>query len=107
MRHPLTDGIYQTDMHRDKWKDDGVCVDYDTNIFFEKYEEDEVLRPAIDNLCAGCEVSRKCFAVGISSKEWGVWGGVYLEDGEISKEFNSHKDKNAWAQTWQYLTMEN
>jgi hypothetical protein len=89
------------------WKDVATCLDYDTNIFFEKYEEDESLRLGIDKLCMGCSVMQQCFAVGVSQKEWGVWGGIYLEDGEISKEFNSHKTKQDWAETWQILTMGN
>jgi hypothetical protein len=88
------------------WKDSAVCLDYDTNLFFEKYEDDELLRPAIDALCSSCPVRKECFSVGISGKEWGVWGGVYLENGEISKEFASHKTKNDWGMTWQSLTME-
>lgn len=106
MHHLLTDGIYQINMHKNRWKDLGSCIDYDPNIFFDKYEEDESLRLAIDELCSKCPVSRRCFAVGVSSKEWGVWGGVYLEDGLLSKEFNSHKSKTDWAETWKYLTME-
>lgn len=93
-------------MHKLKWKDSAACVDYDTNIFFEKYEEEESLRPAIDKLCKDCPVVKTCFAVGISSKEWGVWGGIYLEGGSISKEFNSHKDSDNWSEIWQALTME-
>jgi hypothetical protein len=50
-------------------------------------------------------VSNTCFAVGISQKEWGVWGGVYLENGIISKEFNNHKTKQDWGNTWQTLTL--
>jgi hypothetical protein len=92
-------------MPKHQWKDDGTCLDYDTNLFFEKYEEDEQLRPAIDKLCSGCKVSNTCFAVGISQKEWGVWGGVYLENGIISKEFNNHKTKQDWGNTWQTLTL--
>jgi signal transduction histidine kinase len=88
------------------WKDNAACLDYDTNLFFDKYEEDEVLRPAIDKLCSTCPVSKTCFAVGISQKEWGIWGGVYLESGSISKEFSKHKSKSDWANTWQHLTME-
>ena len=72
-------------MHKLKWKDSASCIEYDTNIFFEKYEDEEQLRPAIDKLCQGCPVVKTCFAVGISSKEWGVWGGIYLESGDISK----------------------
>ena len=94
-------------MHRDKWKDKASCYEYDTNIFFEKYEDEEALRPAVDKLCSECSVSKTCFAVGISTKEWGVWGGVYLEGGTISKEFNSHRTAQDWSNTWQYLTMDN
>lgn len=63
-------------------------------------------RLMVDSLCKTCPSIRQCFAVGVSSKEWGVWGGIYLEGGEISKEFNSHKDNQAWADTWKSLTME-
>jgi len=47
-----------------------------------------------------------CFAVGISEKSYGVWGGVYLDKGKISREFNNHKSKEDWAETWKYLTMD-
>lgn len=93
-------------MNKHKWKDDAVCLDYDTNLFFDKYEEDELLRPAIDALCFSCPVRKDCFSVGISGKEWGVWGGVYLENGEISREYNKHRTKKDWSETWQSLTME-
>lgn len=93
-------------MGKHEWKDEALCLEYDTNLFFDKYEEDELLRPAIDKLCSECPIKRSCFAVGVTGKEWGVWGGVYLEDGKISKEFNLHKDKEKWMTTWQSLTME-
>jgi len=93
-------------MNKHAWKDEAECLDYDTNLFFDKYEEDESLRFAIDNLCSRCPVSTTCFAVGVSQKEWGVWGGIYLEGGQISREFNKHKTKAQWGDTWQYLTTE-
>lgn len=93
-------------MHKQQWKDNSLCIDYDTNLFFEKYEDDELLRPAIDKLCQQCPVLKTCFAVGVSSKEWGVWGGVYLESGVISKEFNSHKNSEDWTDIWQSLTID-
>lgn len=86
------------------WKYEGLCVGYDTNFFFDKYEEDLQLRPAIDKLCSECPVARHCFAVGVSNKEWGVWGGVYLENGKISREFGKHRTKEQWANTWKNLT---
>lgn len=93
-------------MQSHKWKESAACKDYDWNLFFDKYEEETNLRPAIDKVCSGCPVARQCFAVGISQKEWGVWGGVYLEGGKISREFNRHRDKAMWAETWKYLTMD-
>ena len=89
-----------------KWREQALCDGYDTNLFFDKYEEDLLLRPAIDKLCSTCPVAKTCFAIGISNKEWGVWGGVYLENGKISKEFGNHRSKQDWADTWQYLTMD-
>ena len=53
-------------MNKYKWKDEALFLDYDTNIFFEKYEDDELLRPAIDLLCSSCPVRKECFSVGIS-----------------------------------------
>lgn len=105
------DGIYQKglfwDMHKLKWKDQASCLEYDTDLFFDKYEEEEPLRLAIDALCMSCPVVKTCFAVGITSKETGVWGGIYLDSGEISKEFNSHKTSIMWSNLWQQLTLDN
>jgi hypothetical protein len=92
---------------KNDWKDQGRCLNYDTNLFFDKYEEDISIRSAIDELCSSCPLVKQCFAVGISQKEWGVWGGVYLENGGISKEFNKHRDKAQWAEKWKNLTMDN
>lgn len=93
-------------MHKLKWKDQALCLDYDTNLFFDKYEEQESFRGAIDQLCSQCPIQKTCFAVGVSSKEWGVWGGIYLEGGNISKEFNSHKTEENWSTIWKRLLIE-
>lgn len=93
-------------MDKHKWKQSASCHDYDWNLFFDYYEENLPVRPAIDKLCSECPVARQCFAVGVSQKEWGVWGGVYLENGKISREFNSHKNKQSWSNTWKYLTVD-
>lgn len=94
-------------MEQHNWKYNASCKDYDWNLFFDKYEEDTDLRPAIDKLCSECPVRKQCFAVGVSQKEWGVWGGIYLENGKVSREFNKHRNKTDWAKTWQNLTMDN
>jgi hypothetical protein len=78
----------------------------DINQFFDEYEENVEVRGLVDSICQECPVRRMCFANGISGKETGVWGGVYLENGDISREFNKHRTKPDWAKTWQSLTME-
>jgi hypothetical protein len=93
-------------MDKHSWKKEGACQNSDTEIFFDRYEEDVDLRPKVESLCAGCPVARQCFAVGVSQKEWGVWGGIYIENGKISREFNRHRSKKDWADTWKYLTMD-
>ena len=89
------------------WKDEAACLGYETNDFFDNYEEDLSLRTEIDDLCFSCPIARHCFAVGVSQKGWGVWGGIYLEDGKISREFNKHRTKQQWTEKWQNLTMDN
>lgn len=93
-------------MSKNDWEKQAACIDFDTNLFFDKYEEDPLLRPAIDKLCSGCPVARQCFAVSVSQKGWGVHGGIYLENGKISREFNNHRTKQDWADTWQNLTID-
>ena len=93
-------------MDRNAWKNEASCLNYDVNLFFDKYEEDTTLRPAIDKLCSECPVAKQCFAIGVSQKETGVWGGIYLDRGKISREFGKHRNKQDWAETWKYLTMD-
>lgn len=93
-------------MSKHNWKNKSMCLNMDTNIFFDKYENSEELRLAVDELCIKCPVQRECLASAVTRQEWGVWGGVYFEKGKISKEFNSHKTKSGWANIWSALTME-
>jgi hypothetical protein len=93
-------------MNRHEWKDEAACLGQDVELFFDKYEEQPEVRDGVDAICQQCPVRKMCFANGITNKEWGIWGGVYLENGEISKEFNNHRDKEGWSKTWQALTMD-
>ncbi len=93
-------------MKQHLWKDEAACLGLENNLFFDKYEEDLKIRPIVDSICNSCPVRKTCFAVGISNKEWGIWGGIYLEGGDISREFSNHRNKTAWAITWESLTME-
>lgn len=93
-------------MDKHGWKEEASCKDYDVNLFFDKYEDEVQLRPAIDKLCSECPMAKICFAVGVSQKETGVWGGIYLDRGKISREFSRHRSKADWAETWKYLTLD-
>jgi hypothetical protein len=93
-------------MQNDDWQKNAKCSNWNTELFFDKYEEDEELRPEIEEFCSTCPVMRECFAAGLGGKNWGVWGGVYLENGKISREFNKHRTKEDWAKTWQSLTID-
>ncbi len=88
------------------WSKKAACLNMDSNLFFDKYEEQQKIRYAIDNLCMSCPVQRDCLAVGVSRQEWGVWGGVFLENGKISKEMNSHKQNDDWFNILLAATME-
>ena len=93
-------------MQDQSWKNKAACLGEKVDDYFDNYEEDVELRSVIDNVCRECPVRKMCFAAGVSGKETGVWGGVYFEQGDISREFNRHKAKEGWAKTWQALTMD-
>ena len=94
-------------MKSQSWKNDGLCIIVDdTEIFFDKYENNPDLRPAVDELCSVCPVRKQCLAFGVSRKESGVWGGVYLDQGKISREFNNHKKNAEWFDVWSGMTMD-
>jgi hypothetical protein len=93
-------------MARSSWTKKARCLSLDTNLFFDKYEESSDIRKAIDSLCKKCPVQRQCLANAISRQEYGVWGGVYFENGKISKEFNNHKKQDDWFNIWLFASME-
>ena len=93
-------------MDRHNWKNDSACHGMDTNTFFDEYEENPETRSFVDSICAECPVRKQCFASAVTNKGWGVWGGIYFEYGKISREFNNHRSKQEWAETWKSLTLD-
>ena len=90
-----------------EWIVKAKCRSMDRELFFDKYEEDQDLAKVVDNICLTCPVISDCFTHGTTNEEWGVWGGIYLENGEISREFSKHRTKEKWGEMWRSLTMEN
>ena len=96
--------MVEVDKH--DWKDDAACLGMVTNTFFDEYEENPQDRAFVDSICAECPVRKQCFASAVTNKAWGVWGGIYFENGKISREFNKHRTKEQWAETWKSLTLD-
>jgi len=95
----------------DKWIDHASCLDMSVDYFFDYYEvdlDDEGLpvRKETDEICFNCPVRKECLATGVGRREVGVWGGVYLINGKISREFNNHKTKKDWFEIWKSMAME-
>ena len=91
-------GSFQKDMLDDEWIIKARCRSLDSEMFFDKYEEDADLAKVVDGICLTCPVINDCFNHGTSNSEGGVWGGVYLVDGEISPMRNAHKSPEVWQE---------
>lgn len=55
------------------------CAGEDPQIF--QPQDDETLARA-QSICAGCPARFLCLNLGLQRREWGVWGGVLLEEGK-------------------------
>jgi hypothetical protein len=68
----------------------------DTNLFYDKYENDPKIAKNVDEACLACPVIAMCYKSGSDGDEYGVWGGVYLNSGTIDKTRNLHKTNDTW-----------
>jgi hypothetical protein len=87
-----------------EWSKKASCAGIPTEMFFEEYENDESSAKDVDLLCDTCPIQRECLSIGVGRRETGVWGGVYLQNGQISTEFNEHKTNEDWGRLWLNLT---
>ena len=78
------------------WWHLAICRGMDTNLFYDKYENDEKIAKNIDEACLAFPVISMCYKSGIHNNEYGVWGGVYLSSGSIDKNKNLHKTNEVW-----------
>lgn len=79
-----------------KWYQLAACSGSDVNLFYDTYESDSKMATQVDEMCLHCPVISQCYNEGISNKEKGVWGGVYLDLGRIDRENNKHKSQDTW-----------
>lgn len=70
--------------------DDAECrkLNLPTKLFIHDPEDEkhEHWEKVAKLACARCPVKAECFLFGITNKEQGVWGGVWLDD-------DTHNDK--------------
>ena len=79
-----------------RWYQFAACNNMETNWFYDLYETDIHIAKQVDQLCYHCPVSNTCLVEGKRNKEFGVWGGIYLDLGRIDKPANSHKERQDW-----------
>lgn len=91
-------------LHHFQWRDISACDGYETQFFFEKYERDPIVAEQVDQLCATCPVTKECFGFGQETKSTGVFGGFYMENGDVKQEKNRHKSAEMAARLAKRVT---
>jgi hypothetical protein len=84
------------------WEQLAACRDLPPNminLMFDDYEVDEVIAEQADVMCLGCPVIKDCLIYGEDNNEWGVWGGIYLQNGKPDKNRATHKYNDAGDKT--------
>lgn len=79
-----------------EWYHLSVCLNMSTNWFFDDYENDPVFAANMDTICESCPVRRMCLREGIENQEYGLWGGVFLNNGRMEPSRNTHKTEAQW-----------
>lgn len=79
-----------------RWYHVSVCKGMETNWFYDDYENDPVFAKVIDGICESCPVRAMCLRDGVENNEYGVWGGVFLNNGKMDTGKNAHKTQEQW-----------
>jgi hypothetical protein len=76
---------------------EALCAGTDTERYFDKYENDSEIAKEIDRMCLSCPVIKECFESGVKTESYGVWGGIFLNEGKLDNVRNSHKSNEVWT----------
>lgn len=57
-----------------------ACATADPNLF-DPHSKAELAQATV--ICGSCPLATECLRVGFQRREWGVWGGVLLEEGQV------------------------
>lgn len=63
----------------------------ENDIFYDAYEKTAEQAIVTDEICMRCPVTKECFEFGQDNELTGVFGGFYMERGQVKKERNKHK----------------
>ena len=86
------------------WHQLAHCDGMDLGWFYKDYEEDEQMAIAMDEVCLACPVMRECFFDAADMKDYGLRGGVFLDNGKPDKLRNAHKTEEVWARIQERLS---
>lgn len=81
-----------------EWYHLAVCQNMKTNWFYDDYESDSLFAVVMDSICMSCPVRVLCLREGVENSEHGLWGGVYLNNGNQDPAKNAHKTEDIWEQ---------
>lgn len=79
-----------------RWYHLSACRGTSINWFYDLYEQDKTHAKIVDEMCLSCPVAKQCLADGQAGKDFGVWGGVYLNLGRVDPDQNKHKTPEVW-----------
>jgi WhiB family redox-sensing transcriptional regulator len=67
-------------MRREHWREDALCLDYPTTIFFPANTPSETRFDQAKGICKRCTVKKQCLKLAMNLQEdddrWGVFGGM-------------------------------
>jgi hypothetical protein len=86
------------------WMSEALCAGTDTEKYFDKYELDQDVAVEVDRMCLSCPVIKECFEQGVKTESYGVWGGVFLNEGKLDNVRNSHKTNIIWNRVFSLIT---
>jgi hypothetical protein len=81
-----------------EWYHVAVCQGMYTNWFYDDYEADTLFARVMDDICLSCPVRAMCLREGVENQEYGLWGGVYLNNGKTDTARNAHKTEEVWEE---------
>lgn len=80
------------------WKEYALCHGAELNDYFDDYEEDKQAARKVDQTCLNCPVIAECLEYGVAYESHGVYGGLFLEYGQLSDQHNAHKTTEDWKE---------